>query len=74
MSVRVVGPMRMSVLAGVLGVAAVAGLVAAAHGGRMFDLSAVAVEPTLIGLLILVGNHRRRLEALVPQEGSPGKE
>jgi hypothetical protein len=65
---------RVSVLAGVLGVVTVAGLVAVAHGGRPFNLSAIAVEPTLLGLLILVGNHRRRLEAPVPVEASSGKE
>jgi hypothetical protein len=64
----------MWILAAGLGLVAAVGLVAVAHGGRTFDLSAVAAEPTLIGFLILVGNRRRRLEAPVPVEAPSGKE
>lgn len=74
MAAHEIAPTRMSVLAGALGVVTVAGLVAVALGGRMSNLLAIAVEPTLIGLLILVGNRRRRLEAPVPVEAPSGKE
>jgi hypothetical protein len=74
MAVDEIAPTGMSVLAGALGVATAIGLVAVAQGGRMSDLLAIAVEPTLIGLLILVGNRRRRLETLVPVKAPSGKE
>lgn len=74
MAVHEIAPTRRSVLAGVLGAVTVVGLVAVALGGKTFDLLAMAVEPTLIGLLILVGNRRRRLEAPGPVKAFSGKE